>query len=90
VGRRVAQIHTLVRTSPEYERLAASTVLYPDCWATFTGYVVFAGWDLTTDAKPLFRKGLRVSCLKAAVYELTGGEEDAGWATASGSTPPVP
>ncbi|MGH3936546.1 MAG: hypothetical protein ACRDS1_16470 [Pseudonocardiaceae bacterium] len=30
-----------------------------------------------TDAEPLFHDALKVLCLKAAMYELTGGDEQA-------------
>jgi hypothetical protein len=54
VGRRAAQILAMVRASEEYDRLVGSTRLYPDCWATFSGFPVVAEWDLATDAEPLF------------------------------------
>lgn len=75
VGLRAAQILDLVRASEEYDRLVGSTMMYPDCWATFTGYPIIAQWDLAIDAEPLFQEALRVLCLKAAVYELTVGDE---------------
>jgi hypothetical protein len=77
VGCRAAEIHDLIRGSDEYGRLVASTRLYPDCWASFTGYPIVARWDLATDAVPLFEEAIRVLCLKAAVYELTDGDEHA-------------
>jgi hypothetical protein len=51
--------------------------LYPDCWATFTGYPIIARWDLARDAGPLFEEALRVLALKAAVFELSGGDGEA-------------
>lgn len=51
--------------------------MYPDCWATFTGYPIIARWDLAKDAEPLFVEAMRVLCLKTAVYELTRGDETA-------------
>ncbi len=77
VGHRAAQIRELVRGSEEYDRLAESTRMYPECWATFTGYPIIARRDLATDAEPLFEEALRALCLKAAVYELTHGDEAA-------------
>jgi hypothetical protein len=77
VGRRAAQILDLVEGCEEYDRLVASTRLYPDCWATFTGYPLVACFDLATDAGPLFDEALRVLALKAAVYELSAGDEAA-------------
>jgi hypothetical protein len=77
VGARAAEILDLVQGSDEYARLEESTRLYPDCWATFTGYPIVAKWDLSKDAGPLFQEALRVLALKSAVYELTGGDEEA-------------
>lgn len=76
----------VVAASEEYERLVESTRMYPDCWATFTGYPIIARWDLAKDAEPLFIEAMRVLCLKAAVYELTGGDEAAAELVVS---PPV-
>lgn len=75
VGRRAAQILAGIRKAPEYDRLRKSTALYPDCWATFTGYPIIANWNMEKDAEPLFEEGLRVLALKAAVFELSGGNE---------------
>ncbi|GAA1799300.1 hypothetical protein HC028_16245 [Planosporangium flavigriseum] len=77
VGRRATQILDLIESSDEHARLVDSTRKYPDCWATFTGYPIIARFDLEMDAEPLFREALRVLCLKSAVYELTGGDEEA-------------
>jgi hypothetical protein len=75
VGRRAAEILGLVQGSEEYGRLVESTRMYPDCWATFTGYPTICQWDLAVDAEPLFVEAMRVLALKAAVYELSGGDE---------------
>src|SRR5436190_18856914 len=77
VGARAPQIHAAVQGSDLYPRLAGSAQRYADCWATFTGYPTISCWNLDTDAEPLFDDALRVMCLKAAVYELTGGDEQA-------------
>jgi len=77
VGTRAAEILDLIKGSDEYARLEESTRLYPDCWATFTGYPIIAQWDLSRDAGPLFAEALRVLALKSAVYELSGGDEEA-------------
>src|SRR5436190_1763567 len=77
VGARAAEILTAVRASDLYQRLGDSAKRYADCWATYTGYPTVSRWDLDTDAEPLFDDGLRVLCLKAAVYELTNGDEQA-------------
>ncbi|BCB75526.1 hypothetical protein GCM10022251_28580 [Phytohabitans flavus] len=75
VGRRATEILDLIEASEEYGRLAESTRLYPDCWATFTGYPIVASFDLSRDAGPLFVEAMRVLALKAAVFELTHGDE---------------
>ncbi|KAB2376978.1 hypothetical protein [Actinomadura montaniterrae] len=75
VGDRAAEILATLEADREYERLASSTQLYADCWATFTGYPLVARWDLDRDSAPLFDEAMRVLALKAAVYELTNGNE---------------
>jgi hypothetical protein len=77
VGERAAEILELIKGSDEYARLEESTRLYPDCWATFTGYPIIAQWDLSKDAGPLFEEALRVLALKSAVFELSGEDEEA-------------
>ncbi|MER6816432.1 hypothetical protein ABT299_44825 [Spirillospora sp. NPDC000708] len=75
VGDRAAVILATLEADREYDRLASSTQLYADCWATHTGYPLIAHWDLDRDAAPLFTEAIRVLALKAAVYELTSGNE---------------
>jgi hypothetical protein len=77
VGERAADILTALQADSEYDRLIASTALYPDCWATFTGYPIVAEFDLEKDSGPLFAEAVKVLALKAAIYELTGGDEAA-------------
>jgi hypothetical protein len=77
VGRRADEILAAAYSSPLFDRLRASTLAYPDCWATFTGFPLVAGWDLDRDGPPLFFEALRVMALKAAVFELTGSEYEA-------------
>src|SRR5437764_13303148 len=67
VGARADEILHLIQDSDEYARLDESTRLYPDCWATFTGYPIIAQWDLSRDAGPLFQQALRLLALKSAV-----------------------
>src|SRR2546430_16534930 len=76
VGTRAAEILDLIKGSDEYARLEESTRLYPDCWATFTGYPIIAQWDLSRDAGPLFAEALRGLALKSAVNILSGGGEE--------------
>jgi hypothetical protein len=75
VGQRAADLLNLIEQSPEYNRLVASTRMYPDCWATFTGYPLICEFDLAKDAEPLFVEAMRVLALKTAVWELSGGDE---------------
>lgn len=77
VGPRAAQILEAVRGHWLYERLTGSSMKYSTCWATFTGYPLVSRWDLDRDAGPLLQEALRVLALKAAVYELTRGDEAA-------------
>jgi hypothetical protein len=75
VGARAADILAAIKGCDEYDRLEGSTRKYPACWATFTGYPLISQWDLQADAAPLVEEGLRVLCLKTAVFELTDGDE---------------
>lgn len=77
VGRRAAEILVALRGHESFRRLTSSSMKYSSCWATFTGYPTVAGWDLDRDAGPLLEEALRVLALKAAVFELTGGDEAA-------------
>lgn len=77
VGSRAVQILEAIQDSIYYDRLVSSTGFYCDGWGTFAGYASISKWDLETDFEGLFTEGLRVMCLKAAVYELTGDEEKA-------------
>jgi hypothetical protein len=56
---------------PEFDKFKTATKMYVDCWASYTGYPLVAKWNLDEDKGPLFVEGLRVICLKAAVYTLT-------------------
>ncbi|ONH54600.1 hypothetical protein CcI49_29995 [Frankia sp. CcI49] len=74
VARRAVEIFDAIRAHREYDRLRTSTLKYPDCWATFTGYPIIAEWDLDQDGPHLFDEALKVMAMKAAVYEETGDE----------------
>lgn len=50
---------------------------YSTCWATFTGYPLISQGNLDADAEGLLTEALHMLALKAAVFELTGGEEAA-------------
>lgn len=77
VGRRAAEILDAIQAHPAHERLRSSSMKYSSCWATFTGYPTISRWSLDRDAGPLLAEALRVLALKAAVFELTGGDEQA-------------
>lgn len=77
VGARAAALLTELQDDPDFDRLAASTALYASCWSTFTGYPIVCQFDLDTDTEPLFAEATKVLALKAAVYELTDGNEEA-------------
>lgn len=77
VGSRAAQILAAMQAHPGYDRLNSSSMKYSTCWATFTGYPTIAEWSLERDAAPLLTEALRVLALKAAVYELSDGDEEA-------------
>lgn len=77
VGARASQIMAAMTTNPAWDRLTASSMRYSSCWSTFTGYPLVSQWSLERDAAPLLTEALRVLALKAAVFELTGGDEDA-------------
>lgn len=66
-----------MRAHPGYDRLRGSSMRYSTCWATFTGYPLVSRWSLERDAGPLLVEALRVLALKAAVFELSGGNEEA-------------
>ncbi|MFY1673935.1 hypothetical protein ACN27G_28945 [Plantactinospora sp. WMMB334] len=77
VGPRAAEILDAMREHSAWDRLNSSSMRYSSCWATFTGYPTISQWSLERDAGPLLVEALRVLALKAAVYELTGGDEEA-------------
>jgi hypothetical protein len=77
VGERAAQIMRAMQAHPGYQRLRSSSMRYSTCWATFTGYPLVSRWNLDRDAEPLLTEALRVLALKAAVFELTEGDEQA-------------
>ncbi|MEV0810922.1 hypothetical protein [Micromonospora sp. NPDC050200] len=77
VGRRAAEILEGMRQHSAFDRLHSSSMKYSSCWATFTGYPAVSRWSLDRDAGPLLVEALRVLALKAAVFELSGGDEEA-------------
>jgi hypothetical protein len=77
VGARADEILEAIRSDADYERLAAAASLFAGSWVTFTGLPIIASLDLETDTGPLLAEALKVLALKAAVFELTGGDEAA-------------
>ncbi|GLZ60934.1 hypothetical protein [Micromonospora sp. NBRC 107095] len=77
VGCRAAEILDQVMQHPSSGRLRSSSMRYSSCWATFTGYPAISRWSLDRDAGPLLTEAMRVLALKAAVFELSGGDEEA-------------
>ncbi|WP_328414998.1 hypothetical protein OG470_21965 [Micromonospora sp. NBC_00389] len=77
VGRRAAEILDQMRQHPAFDRLHSSSMKYSSCWATFTGYPAISRWSLDHDAAPLLTEALRVLALKAAVFDLSDGDEEA-------------
>ncbi len=75
VGQRAAQIHMALREHPLFERLSTSSMKYSSCWATFTGMPTVAHFDLDADGAPLLVEALYALALKAAVFDLSGGDE---------------
>lgn len=77
VAARAREVLEVLHQWPGFERLWTSTRMYPDCWATFTGYPTIAEFDLEKDAGPLLNEALKVLALKTTVFELTDGDESA-------------
>lgn len=77
VGSRAAEIIDRLRRHPLYERLTGSSMKYSSCWATFTGMATVAAFDMDRDSRPLVEEALKAMALKAAVFALTGGDEQA-------------
>ena len=77
VGPRAAEILAAMKAHPSFERLTGSSMKYSPCWATFTGYPTISRWDLDRDNEPLLTEALKVLAIKAAVYEITDGDERA-------------
>lgn len=75
VGDRADTILEAIHADVDFERLVSSTSLYASCWSTFTGYPIVANFDLDSDTEPLLAEALKVLSLKAAVFELTEGDE---------------
>jgi hypothetical protein len=77
VAARAKEILSAFENDPEFAAFKAASLRYDSDWQCFTGSVVVAEYDQEQDKHQLFTEGLRALCLKAAVYELTGGDEKA-------------
>lgn len=77
IGPRAADILRTIQQDIEFGRLAESSQLYSECWATYSGYSIIAQWNQDSDKAPLFEEGLRVLAMKAAIWEATDGDEEA-------------
>jgi len=77
VGARAAEILTQLRSHHLWERFTTSSMKYSPCWATYTGMPSISKFDLDTDGQPLLVEAMRALALKAAVFELSGGDEKA-------------
>lgn len=77
IGPQAADIYRTIKQDIEFGRLVQSSQLYAECWATFSGYSIIAKWDQDVDKAPLFEEALKVLAVKAAIWEATGGDEDA-------------
>ncbi|GID33346.1 hypothetical protein [Paractinoplanes brasiliensis] len=77
VGKRAAEILDQMQAHPLWERFTTSSMKYSPCWATYTGMPAISRFDLDRDGQPLLVEAMRSLALKAAVYDLTGGDEQA-------------
>jgi hypothetical protein len=85
VGRRAAEILHAIHTDDDHTRLTASASAHATCWSAFNGYPIIDRFDSRTDTGPLLSEAFKVLALKAAVFELSDGDE-----TAADLTIPVP
>lgn len=77
VGTRAAEILSQMQAHELWERFTTSSMKYSPCWATYTGMPSITKFDLDTDGQPLLVEAMRALALKAAVFELSGGDEQA-------------
>jgi hypothetical protein len=74
---RARQILTTWQADEEWARLWDSCAKYSSDWDDFYGYSIILDYDAIADAPALFTETTRVMALKAAMYELTNGDEKA-------------
>ncbi|MGW6842253.1 hypothetical protein [Streptomyces sp. NPDC054958] len=72
---RAKEILAAIMADEEFGAFEAATLEYSSDWQCFTGFPVIERWNLDADKGPLFTEGLRAIALKAAVFELTDGDE---------------
>lgn len=73
---RARKILDSIRADHEFPAFRAASLEHSEDWQCFTGLPVISRWNLEADSPALFDKGLRALALKAAVYELTDGDEN--------------
>ncbi|MGV9884476.1 hypothetical protein [Streptomyces sp. NPDC003006] len=77
VAARARQILTTWKADEEWARLWDSCAKYSSDWDDFYGYPIILDYDAVADAPALFTETTRLMALKAAMYELTDGDEKA-------------
>ncbi len=77
VGTRAAKILSQMQAHDLWERFTTSSMKYSPCWATYTGMPSVSRFNLDSDGQPLLVEAMRALALKAAVFELSGGDEHA-------------
>ncbi|MFF3277154.1 hypothetical protein ACFYWU_40490 [Streptomyces chrestomyceticus] len=75
VATRARGILATWQADAEWSRLWNSCAQYSSDWDDFYGYPIIPDYDAVADAPGLFTETTRVMALKAAMYELTGGDE---------------
>ncbi|MFJ4687400.1 hypothetical protein [Streptomyces sp. NPDC088789] len=77
VAERAREIHTALTGDPEIGRLETAVSQYTSDWDDFYGYPVIIEYDAVADAPGLFTEAIRAMAIKSAVWDLTGGDEQA-------------
>ena len=77
VAVRAREIHAAIESDPEFERLWQTCAQYSSDWDDFYGYPIIVDYDAIGDAPALFKETIRAMAMKAAVFDLTGGDEKA-------------
>lgn len=77
VAVRAREIHATLMADPEIGRLERAVSQYSSDWDDFYGYPLIVKYDAVGDAPGLFKEAVRAMALKSAVWDLTGGDEQA-------------